>query len=84
MRNMINRGIKNMTIRTTVSLDNEASIFLQQVAGANKSAYINNLIKKERQKCLEESIALANKEEAENEDYQKAISEWETTLSDGF
>jgi len=73
-----------MTTRTTISLDNEATFFLQQVAGTNKSAYINNLIKKEKQRFLEESITLSNKEEAENKDYQKTISEWEITLSDGL
>jgi antitoxin CcdA len=73
-----------MTIRATFSLDNETNFFLQQVAGANKSAYINNLIRREKQRVLKESVALSNKEEAENKEYQSLISEWEVTLSDGL
>ena len=72
-----------MPQRATFSLDNEAFEFLKKVGGDNKSAYINELLKKEKQKQLEEDILKANLEEAED-DYQDQISEWDSTLSDGL
>jgi folate-dependent tRNA-U54 methylase TrmFO/GidA len=73
-----------MTIRATFSLDKANTFFLQKIAGSNKSAYINNLLKKEQQHLLEENILKANKEESEDVEYQKTLTEWDVTLSDGL
>ena len=73
-----------MTERATFSLDEENFAFLNKVGGKNKSAYINNLLKKEKLKTLEEKILQANKEEAEDAEYQEELSAWDITLSDGL
>ncbi len=73
-----------MTERATFSLDEEAFAFLQQEGGSNKSAFINDLLKREKRKKLQEAIAKANQEESVDADYQKELSAWETTLSDGL
>ncbi len=73
-----------MALRTTLSLDEDIFAFLKMVGGDNKSAYINNLLKREKQKMLEESILKANKEEAEDNEYQKELSNWDSTLNDGL
>ena len=73
-----------MASRTTITLDNDAHSFLMAEGGKNKSAYINQLLKKERQRTLEEAILKANKEEAEDAEYQEELSVWDETLSDGL
>lgn len=73
-----------MAERATFSLDNDAFEFLKKVGGDNKSAYINELLKREKQKKLEEDLLKANMEEAEDTEYQEQLSEWDSTLSDGL
>ena len=73
-----------MTNRATFTLDDEAHTFLIETGGKNKSAYINQLSKKERQRVFEDAILKANKEEAADPDYQEEISAWDETLSDGL
>ena len=72
------------THRTTVTLDEEALAFLSTQAGSNKSSYINELLKQEKQRVLAEAVFNANQEEAEDLDYQNDLQEWDTTLSDGL
>ncbi len=73
-----------MVERATFSLDEDAFAFLKMVGGKNKSAYINDLLKKEKQRMLEEAIFQANQEEAKDVEYQKELLDWEATLSDGL
>jgi len=73
-----------MTERATFSLEEENFAFLTRVGGANKSAYINELLRREKEKILAELIFQANREEAEDLDYQEELSAWEETLSDGL
>ncbi len=73
-----------MVERATFSLDEDALAFLKMVGGKNKSAYINDLLKKEKQRMLEEAIFQANQEEAKDVEYQEELSDWEATLSDGL
>lgn len=73
-----------MTERATFSLDEEAYNFLSKVGGTNKSAYINELLKREKQRILQEELLKANQEEADDADYQAELSEWDSTLSDGL
>ena len=73
-----------MTTRTTITLDDDAYTFLEAEAGKNKSAFINKVLKKERKRSLEKAILKANKEGAEDAEYQEEISNWDETLSDGL
>ena len=63
--------------RTTVTLDEEALTFLLSQAGSNKSSYINNLLKQEKQRVLAEAIFKANQEEAEDLDEAELNAEME-------
>ena len=49
----------------------------------NKSAYINDLLKREQQRTLAEKIAKANAAESEYLDSQ-SMDDWDETLSDGL
>ena len=73
-----------MTHRTTITLDDENYAFLNNIAGENRSAYINELLKQERRNHLKQALLKANQEEAEDSDYQQELKDWEKTLSDGL
>lgn len=73
-----------MTHRTTITLDDESFIFLNSIAGENRSAYINELLKQERMNHLKQALLKANQEEAADSEYQEELKEWNTTLSDGL
>ncbi|GKS68569.1 antitoxin CcdA [Nitrosomonas sp. PY1] len=73
-----------MAHRTTITLDDESYAFLNNIAGDNRSAYINELLKQERKNHLRQALLRANQEEAEDSDYQQELKEWEKTLSDGL
>ncbi len=73
-----------MAHRTTITLDDEAYRFLNNIAGDNRSAYINALLKLERKNFLKQALIKANQEEAIDPDYQEELKVWESTLSDGL
>lgn len=54
-------------------------------AGAeNRSAFINELLLKEKQSFLQESIIEANQEESEDDSYHQELSDWDITFEDGI
>ena len=71
-----------MTHRNTITLDDEIFAFLNHVAGDNRSAYINQLLKQERNNLLKQALLKANQEEAEDTDYQEELQIWENILYD--
>ena len=73
-----------MTTRTSITLDEDAYAFLRDFGGRNKSAFINALLKKERQRYLQKKILSANLEEAGDAAYQEELAAWDTTLLDGL
>ncbi|MEM8569234.1 MAG: CopG family transcriptional regulator [Bacteroidota bacterium] len=73
-----------MAERATISLDEESHTFLTEIAKGNKSAYINDLLKREKRRLLEEAVLKANQEEAEDTDYQEEVAYWDVTLTDGL
>jgi antitoxin CcdA len=73
-----------MTHRATFTLDQEAYSFLLVAGKDNKSAFINDLLKKERQKHLKQTILKSNLEEAKDLAYQDELSVWDETLMDDF
>ncbi|VEP15157.1 conserved hypothetical protein [Hyella patelloides LEGE 07179] len=72
-----------MSDRVTITLDKEAYEFLESKANGNRSAYINSILKAEKQRIIAEKILRANQEEAE-ESYQEELADWDITLSDGL
>ena len=73
-----------MTHRTTITLDDETFAFLNNIAGENRSAYINGLLKQERKNHLKQALLEANLEESADYEYQEELNDWGTTLSDGL
>ena len=79
----ITKLIAIMLDRITITLDREAYEFLESRANGNRSAYINNILKAEKQRIIAEQIFKANQEEAE-ESYQEELAHWDITLTDGL
>lgn len=73
-----------MANRATFTLEEETFAFLKKAGGSNRSKYINDLLKKEKQRLLEKEILKANREEAEDPAYQEELSDWDPALSDGL
>jgi len=73
-----------VVVRTTLTLDEDIMAFLKQVAGGNRSAYVNRLLKEEQQRFLEAEILKANLEEASDEAYQAELADWYVALEDGL
>jgi len=70
--------------KITIRLNDRYHTFLNSTTGSNHSVYINELLNKERMKSFREALLAANIEEAENTDYQKLLSDWNTTIQDGL
>ncbi|MGH7884246.1 MAG: type II toxin-antitoxin system MazE family antitoxin [Thermodesulfobacteriota bacterium] len=73
-----------MTERATFTLEEENYEFLVKWGGSNRSAFINRLLKEEKQRILAKKLIKANKEEAEDINYQNEIDSWDVTLLDGI
>ena len=73
-----------MAKRVTFFLDEDVIMFLEEVGGEHQEAYLNDLLKREQQKKLSKDILRANREEAQDIEYQKVISYWDATLKDGL
>lgn len=80
---MVLRYNNTMTYRTSITLEEQTYQFLMKSGIENKSAYINDLLKREQEKSLAEKIAMANAEEAEYLS-QNYMDDWDETLSDGL
>lgn len=50
--------------------------------GDNRSGYINELLKREQQRTLEQAILRANREEAGDHSHQDELTAWEVSLDD--
>lgn len=70
-----------MTHRTTITLDDESFTFLNIIAGDNRSAYINELLKQERMNHLKRALLKANQEEAADPEYQEELKECDVALN---
>jgi hypothetical protein len=73
-----------MTYRATFTLEPDAFAFLKQMGGENRSGYINELLKREKRRTLEQAILSANREEAGDQSYQAELETWDVTLEDGL
>ena len=73
-----------MTHRATITLDPEVYDFLVSAGRGNRSALINDLLKREMQRQLEQSILRSNLEEAQDPSYFGELLIWDDTLEDGI
>lgn len=70
--------------RTTITLHPHNMLYLDAMAAGNRSAFINQLIDKDRKKSIREAFAKANLEEAMDEEQRSELRVWDASLSDGL
>ena len=75
----------SITAKQTYTIEESNLNFIKkQIAKRERSAFINRLIEQERKRRLKEAMIRANKEEAQDVEYQKELALWDSTLSDGL
>lgn len=73
-----------MKQKIAVTLDGDLVTFLDAVAAGNRSDYINNLLRSQRQQVLEAEMIAALKSDAADPDYQAEIAAWDSVVGDGI
>lgn len=73
-----------MSHRATFTLSSEAYNYLLSAGHENKSAFVNNLLVKEKRKALDTALIRANIEEAEDVEYQRELAVWDIASEDGL
>jgi len=66
------------------SLDESNIAFVTKMGGDNKSAYVNELIQREKRKALEEAFIKANEEAANDPDCIEDMEAFSVALLDGL
>jgi len=80
---LYDEGVCDIPSRATFILENGAFDFLKKAGGANKRAFVNQLLLDEKRSALKKALLRANQEEAEDAAYQEDLAEWDRTLADG-
>ena len=73
-----------MTKQVTINLDDEVLVFLDRLSGGNRSEYINQLLRKQRQFAIEAELAAAHQQDAKNPEYRAEIALWDAVVADGI
>lgn len=73
-----------MTKQVMIDLDDEVLVFLDRHSGGNRSEYINQLLRKQRQSAIEAELAAAHQQDAQNPEYRAEIALWDAVVGDGI
>jgi len=65
-------------------LDENLLTFLDEVAGGNRSEYLNKLLANHRKQVLEAKMIAALGEDIKNSDYLEEIKDWDSVVEDGI
>ena len=65
-------------------LDEKLLTFLDEVAGGNRSEYLNKLLANHRKQVLEAKMIAALGEDIKNSDYLEEIKDWDSVVGDGI
>ena len=67
-----------------LTLDEKLLTFLDEVAGGNRSEYLNKLLANHRKQVLEAKMIAALGEELKDSDYLEEINDWDSVVGDGI
>ena len=67
-----------------LTLDEKLLTFLDEVAGGNRSEYLNKLLANHRKQVLEAKMIAALGEDIKNSDYLEQIKDWDSVVGDGI
>lgn len=73
-----------MAKRLTISLDEEVYDYLEYAAGDNRSAFINEILRKHHEAERQAQMIRGLHEDANDPVYQAEIAEWDVTTTDGL
>lgn len=73
-----------MAKRLTISLDEEVYDYLDCAAGDNRSAFINDVLRKHHETERQAQMIRGLQEDANDPEYQAEIAEWDVTITDGL
>jgi hypothetical protein len=72
-----------MSKKVSITLDDEVLTFVDRLA-SNRSSFINDILRKEKQRLFMKELEDAYKEQMNDQDFQEEISVWDVTVGDGI
>jgi len=72
-----------MSKKVSITLDDEVLDFVDQLAD-NRSSFINDILKKEKNRVFMKELEDAYKEQVNDPEFQEEISVWDVTVGDGL
>lgn len=72
-----------MSKKVSITLDDEALKFVDQLA-SNRSSFINDILLKEKKRIFMKELEDAYKEQVNDSEFQEEISAWDVTAGDGL
>ncbi|MDV3002428.1 MAG: hypothetical protein N5P05_004083 (plasmid) [Chroococcopsis gigantea SAG 12.99] len=67
-----------------VTLDEHLLAFLDEVAGGNRSEYLNKLLMEKRRQVLEQKMIAALQEDIQDAEYLQDLEDWDGVAGDGL
>lgn len=67
-------------LKVAITLEEDILRFVDQYAQGNRSGYVNALLKEHRRQVLAAEMITALKEDAEDEEYQAEIVDWDSVV----
>jgi metal-responsive CopG/Arc/MetJ family transcriptional regulator len=72
-----------MSKKVSITLDDEILNFVDRLA-TNRSSFINDILQQEQKRVLLQELEDAYQEQANDLEFQKEMSVWDVTVSDGL
>ena len=72
-----------MSKKISITLDDQSLLFIDQQT-KNRSAFINNLLLKEKKRLFLQELARAYEEQAQNSEFQEELADWDIVVGDGL
>ena len=72
-----------MSKKVSITLDDEVLTFVDRLA-SNRSSFINDILRKEKQRLFMKELEDAYKEQMNDQDFQEEISVWDVPVGAGL
>jgi hypothetical protein len=72
-----------MSKKISITLDDQSLLFIDQQT-KNRSAFINNLLLKEKKRFFLQELARAYEEQAQDSEFQEELADWDVVAGDGL
>lgn len=72
-----------MSKKVSITLDDEVIAFIDDLA-SNRSSFINDILRKERQRILAKELEAAYTEQSNDPEFQNEAALWDVAVGDGL